>query len=418
MGSGSSGIGKVAGSLFDTASCEPMSNRYFSASSPIISLPTISPRALLVLDGFIDGLCTELCISRARLFDLELQQDIQATLSPGIAAELLRDLLLNIPLQDLEPGLVSTLLAAMPPETRAYINKHRGCALKDLRDEPHGSAIKQALKQDLKGLWDERPQVVVAGVAAAVAAAGYVLWTRGTGGLRKLGIKPEVVFPWPGGHVRHTLTVDFAPRLSDPVIALNTAFNAAGDVIIGNLVRLRDDFSVQSLDNKLNFKLGWLGLTVRHQFNDDQGLHLLSGSTTMRLDRRHELQAAGRLDLNDPGCFRISGRYQYEEQGVLQAWLGGTWDQRGRDSASTAVACSINVGLDLDISTGLDINDGHCLSLDIEWDVVQIDRLKVSGRYDFVKDGDFSLSASGSYDAWTAGQKPEWQVSAGIRFTW
>ncbi len=196
------------------------------------------------------------------------------------------DFVKDLPIGALSPQLAAAVKAKLKA-ANIEVRDLASTKLGDLGDI--GGDIAKDLVKDLKS---DSPAVFYGLAAGAAVAAGYVAWSKGSEGLSKLGIKPEVKQSFFDGQLSLKLGADWQAHFKD----FKATATVAGNVNLGDYGRLTGSVTANSatgIDNAaITYNLdrpNW-NLSATAAFNS-QGLESATGRANWNVNENLRLSA-------------------------------------------------------------------------------------------------------------------------------
>ncbi len=194
-------------------------------------------------------------------------------------------------IKDIPIGALSPQLAALVQQKL----KDAGVEVRDVASTKLGDlgSIGGDIAKDLiKDLKQDSPAVFYGLAAGAAAAAGYVAWTKGSEGLGKLGIKPEVKQNFFDNQLSVKLRGDWQAHFKD----FKATATVAGNVSLGDAGRLTGSVTANSRTGFENATVGYnidrpnWNLSATAAFNN-KGLETVSGRANYTVNENLRLSA-------------------------------------------------------------------------------------------------------------------------------
>ena len=196
------------------------------------------------------------------------------------------DFIKDIPIGALSPQMAA-LVQQKLQDANIQVRDVASTKLGDLGDI--GGDIAKDLLKDLKS---DSPGVFYGLAAGAAAAAGYVAWSKGSEGLKDLGIKPEVKQSFFDDHLSVKLGADWQSHFKD----FRATATVAGNVSLGDFGRLNASVTANSRTGIDNASIGYnidrpnWNLSATAGFNS-QGLETVSGRANYNVNENLRLSA-------------------------------------------------------------------------------------------------------------------------------
>lgn len=145
-----------------------------------------------------------------------------------------KDLLKDVPLEHLAPGLIATIRGAVGAENL------KGSSLNDLGDA--GSTMAKNFAENLR---NESPAVFYGLAGTAAVAAGALAYTQGSDALKSVGLKPEFKTGLFNNRLEAKVSAEWGPKFSDPGVELDMGTN----ILLGRSGRLRAGATIDTDGN-------------------------------------------------------------------------------------------------------------------------------------------------------------------------
>ena len=221
------------------------------------------------------------------------------------------DLFLSLPVGSLAPGAREALIDAVGGR------EFRGQPIDEvpLRDLGH---VGRALAKDwVRGLRDESPAGYYGLLASAAAAVGYLAWTDGSDGLRRLGIKPETRLRLLGDKLDLRVGANWRDGFEDfnPTLGVGTRVDLGN----GHSLNGRANFDGTGFrDARLGYDVRLPDFSLSADANSDgQGLKDVGANLSLRRDAfslsggaRYDVRG-NRLSVNADATYEPSENVSY-----------------------------------------------------------------------------------------------------------